>query len=331
MAELPISDVEAFQGAASVEAGDVEVIAYSGGNLPVVEQGQPTVALVDTSDTEIDPAEQGTLESVLTELQGSLDVSAVTVPVEQQTAVQLADATDTTINPAEDSTVQDVVNELQSALDVSGATVTVTDDGSLNIAGTVTVTEASTLAVEQQTPVGLENGVGTQVDPATEPTLSDVLSELQGSLDVSASTVPTEQQTPVGVEDSTGTQVDPATESTLADVLTELQSALDVSGATVPTTTDAADAGPFTARTTSTSTTVSVNPGRFGDETAVHVDASGSGTLTVGVSTDGGTTVDERTLSYDSTGLLETVPGFGYVEASANQNLNALSLSAKGL
>jgi len=287
MAELPISDVEAFQGAASVEAGDVEVIAYSGGNLPVVEQGQPTVALVDTSDTEIDPAEQGTLESVLTELQGSLDVSAVTVPVEQQTAVQLADATDTTISPAEDSTVQDVVNELQNALDVSGATVTVTDDGSLNIAGTVTVTEASTLAVEQQTPVGLENGAGTQVDPATE--------------------------------------------STLADVLTELQSALDVSGATVTTTTDAADAGPFTARTTSTSTTVSVNPGRFGDDTAVHVDATGSGTLTVGVSTDGGTTVDERTLSYDSTGLLETVPGFGYVEASANQNLNALSLSAKGL
>jgi citrate lyase gamma subunit len=287
MAELPISDVEAFQGAASVEAGDVEVIAYSGGNLPVVEQGQPTVALVDTSDTEIDPAEQDTLESVLTELQGSLDVSAVTVPVEQQTAVQLADATDTTISPAEDSTVQDVVNELQNALDVSGATVTVTDDGSLNIAGTVTVTEASTLAVEQQTPVG--------------------------------------------VEDSTGTQVDPATENTLADVLTELQSALDVSGATVTTTTDAADAGPVTARTTSTSTTVSVAPGRFGDETAVHVDASGSGTLTVGVSTDGGTTVDERTLSYDSTGLLETVPGFGYVEASANQNLNALSLSAKGL
>jgi len=287
MAELPISDVEAFQGAASVEAGDVEVIAYSGGNLPVVEQGQPTVALVDTSDTEIDPAEQGTLESVLTELQGSLDVSAVTVPVEQQTAVQLADATDTTISPAEDSTVQDVVNELQNALDVSEATVTVTDDGSLNVAGTVSVAEASTLAVEQQTPVG--------------------------------------------VEDSTGTQVDPATESTLADVLTELQSALDVSGATVTTTTDAADAGPFTARTTSTSTTVSVNPGRFGDETAVHVDASGSGTLTVGVSTDGGTTVDERTLSYDSTGLLETVPGFGYVEASANHNLNALSLSAKGL
>jgi len=221
MPELTISDVEAFQGASSVEAGDVEVIAYSGGNLPVVEQGQPTVALVDTSDTEIDPAEQDTLESVLTELQGSLDVSAVTVPVEQQTAVRAEDSTGTTINPAEDSTVQDVVNELQSPLDVSGATVT--------------------------------------------------------------------------------------------------------------TTTDSSDAGPFTARTTSVSTTVSVKPGRFGDETAVHVDASGSGTLTVGVSTDGGTTVDERTLSYDSTGLLETVPGFGYVEASANQNLNALSLSAKGL
>jgi len=106
---------------------------------------------------------------------------------------------------------------------------------------------------------------------------------------------------------------------------------LDVSDATVTTTTDSADAGPFTARTTATSTTVSVAPGRFGDETAVHVDASGSGTLTVGVSTDGGTTVDERTLSYDSTGVLESVPGFGYVEASANQNLNALSLSAKGL
>jgi len=199
MPELTITDVEAFQGASSVEAGDVEVVAYSGGNLPVVEQGTVTVSISGEP----------------------LDVSAVTVPVEQQAAVQLADATDTTISPAEDSTVQDVLTELQSALDVSDATVT--------------------------------------------------------------------------------------------------------------TTTDSADAGPFTARTTATSTTVSVEPGRFGDETAVHVDASGSGTLTVGVSTDGGTTVDERTLSYDSTGLLETVPGFGYVEASANQNLNALSLSAKGL
>jgi len=287
MGDLPITDVEAFQGASSVEAGDVEVIAYSGGSVPVAEQGQPTVALVDTTDTEVDPAEESTLESVLSELQGSLDVSAVTVPVEQQAAVQLADATDTTINPAEDGTVQDVVDELQSALDVSASTVTVTDDGSLNVAGTVTITEGNTLAVEQQSPVGVENGAGTQVDPATEPTLSDVLSELQG--------------------------------------------ALDVSGATVTTTTDGADAGPFTARTTSVSTTVSVNPGRFGGEIAVHVDASGSGTLTVGVSTDGGTTVDERTLSYDSTGLLETVPGFGYVEASADQNLTALSLSAKGL
>jgi hypothetical protein len=287
MTDLDINDVEAFQGASSVEAGDVEVVAYSGGDIPVVEQGTPTVTLVNTSDVEIDPAEQATLESVLSELEGSLDVSAVTVPVEQQTAVQLADATDTTISPAEDSTVQEVVDELQDALDVSGATVPVTDDGSFTVAGTVTVTEGNTLAVDQQTPVA--------------------------------------------VEDSSGTQIDPATESTLADVLTEVQSALDVSGATVTTTTDATDAGPFTARTTSVSTTVSVNPGRFGGETAVHVDASGAGTLTVGVSTDGGTTVDERTLSYDDTGLLETVPGFGYVEAFADSNLNALTLSAKGL
>jgi len=128
-------------------------------------------------------------------------------------------------------------------------------------------------------------------------------------LDVSASTVPVQEDTALDVSAAT----------------------LDVSAATVTQTTDGTDAGPYQDRTTGTGTTVSVNPGRFGGEVSIVVDATGSGTLTVGVSNDGGSTVDEFTVSYDSSGTNETVPGYGYVEATADQNINAVSISAKGL
>lgn len=70
------------------------------------------------------------------------------------------------------------------------------------------------LRVEQQTPVGIENTSGTQIDP---------LAAGNQPLDVSGATVPTEQQTPVGVENSSGTQIDPATAGDVSEVEAALQ------------------------------------------------------------------------------------------------------------
>lgn len=68
----------------------------------------------------------------------------------------------------------------------------------------------STVPTEQQTPVGVEDSTGTQVNPATESSLTSTLSREIASW--TAGTLAVEQQTPVGIEDSTGTQVDPRTD-----------------------------------------------------------------------------------------------------------------------
>jgi hypothetical protein len=91
---------------------------------------------------------------------------------------------------------------------------------------------AGTLAVEQQTPVGVEDSGGTQVDPATEGSLTS--EQAREVATWSAGTLPVEQQTPVGVEDSSGGQVDPATEGTLASRLTRELEADDGSGTYAP-------------------------------------------------------------------------------------------------
>ena len=106
---------------------------------------------------------------------------------------------------------------------------------------------------------------------------------------------------------------------------------LDVSDQTVSTTTDATDGGPYTDRTTTAGNTATVTPGRHGDPVSIVVDANGSGTLTVEVSQDGGNNWDAYTVAYDSSGVNEDVAGFGRVRASANQNLNALAIAAKGV
>jgi len=48
-------------------------------------------------------------------------------------------------------------------------------------------------------------------------------------------------------------------------------------------------------------------------------------------STDHAERVVNSDVSYSGDGTKESVPGYGYVEASADQNINAVSISAKGL
>lgn len=85
------------------------------------------------------------------------------------------------------------------------------------------VVAGANIPVEQQTPVKVEDSVGSTVDPATEGTLTDVDAKLGGTLAV-------EQQTPVQLEDTGGTGVDPATESTLAAIDSKLGGTLQTTG-----------------------------------------------------------------------------------------------------
>jgi len=107
---------------------------------------------------------------------------------------------------------------------------------------------------------------------------------------------------------------------------------LDVSAATVSQTTDSTDAGPYTDRVNTAGSNATISPGRHGQPVTIVADTSGTATLTVEVSVDGGTTWDAYTVSIGGAeGVKEEVSGFGDVRASVDQNLNALSISAKGL
>lgn len=92
------------------------------------------------------------------------------------------------------------------------------------------------------------------------------------------------------------------------------------------------DLATYSDRQTTTGNTASVSPGADGPAVEIVADTSGSATLTVEVSQDGGTNWDSYTVSIaDASGHKETVRGFADVRASVNQNLNALSISAKGV
>lgn len=126
-------------------------------------------------------------DSVLVDSNNALDVSAATVQTDltdqsgrNMGKLRLMNSSEVLIDPATETTLASIAGALDSnstdsvlvdsasALDASAAaleigawtagTLTVTDGGSFNIAGTV--------ATEQQTPVGVEDSVGTQVDPA---------------------------------------------------------------------------------------------------------------------------------------------------------------------
>jgi len=107
---------------------------------------------------------------------------------------------------------------------------------------------------------------------------------------------------------------------------------LDVSAATVSQTTDTSDAGPYADRVTATGTYAMISPGRHGQPVTIVADTSGTATLTIEVSVDGGANWDAFTVSIGGAeGVKKEVSGFGDVRASVDQNLNALALSAKGV
>jgi len=178
-----IQDNPAFQQGVSAEAGNVEIVAFSAGVLPVEQQ--TAVRLERQSGVEIDPAEESTLESVLTALQGTLTVTD-----------------DGTLSISGTTTVQE-----DTALDVSGATVTVTQQDPVAVSGVVSVQEdtavdvsAATVDVQEETPL--------DVSAATVSVQEDT------PLDVSAATVTVTQDSPVALQSVSGQSVSDTTTQT---------------------------------------------------------------------------------------------------------------------
>lgn len=186
---------------------DVDLAAQSTGNVSV-ELAADSL----TGNFDVDLAAQTS---------GALDVSGATVPTEQQSPIQLESSTGTNINPATEGTVDAIKTAAQalddalasnatdevrvaspSPLDVSAAEVDVdiasqtltnvsVELASDSLAGSLDVDLANvssgTLAVEQQTPVKVEDSQGTAIDPATEQKLESVRSLLDKLDDALAS------------------------------------------------------------------------------------------------------------------------------------------------
>lgn len=129
----------------------------------------------------------------------------------------------------------------------------------------------------------------------------------------------------VEVTDGAGTVVDPrdVTDRTGRDL--GKARLMDESGVLV-------DYGPFHDRVTATGTWATINPGVGGGAGATIVaDTSGAATLTVEVSNDGASWSAYTVSIGGSEGAKETVRGFAHVRAQADQNLNSLELSARGI
>lgn len=172
---------------------------------------------------------------------------------------------------------------------------------------------AGTLAVEQQTPVALEDNGGTAI--STSNPLSVDASQ-GGTVTVTddssfniAGTVATEQQTPVGIEDTSGTQADPFDQQDTAQ-------------------TTASDSG------TGSANAATLDLGRLRKAVDIHVDTSGDATLTVEVSEDDGTTWRTfDTVSY--TGASQEIEqyetAFRDIRAHLNQNRNEVVVVSRGV
>lgn len=112
------------------------------------------------------------------------------------------------------------------------ATAVELDDGTGTYAELQRTNNALNVAVESDSSsksgsVNIEDTTDTQVDPATEPTLSSIAGALASN---ATDTLQTEQQTPVGVEDSAGTQIDPRQQPDYATAYTTVD--LNATGAT---------------------------------------------------------------------------------------------------
>lgn len=248
--------------------------------------------LMDSGETLIDPATEPTLAAIaaalasnatdhlLVQEETALDVSAATVPTEQQTPVGLEDSGGVQVDPATEGT-------LSSEL-------------------------AREIATWSAGAIPLRDTGGTQIDPATEPTLAAIAAALasnatdhllvqeETALDVSAA--------PVGLEDTGGAQVDPAQ---------------NVDGASSSASTTSTGSGSAAA--------ISVPDGRT--TVTAAWDVSGSATVTVEVSPDGGTTWYQETTATPGsaeTGTTTFQTGFDDARIYVDQNLNSASIGAKG-
>lgn len=131
------------------DLGTVDVSDRSGREVGKVRVEDSSGTLIDPATNALEDALQSTAaadqDPFLVQEDSALDVSAQTVPTEQQTPIALEDDGGTAISTS----------------------------------NPLSVDAPNTLPVEQQTPVGVENSSGTQIDPATETTVSDIEVSLQ--------------------------------------------------------------------------------------------------------------------------------------------------------
>ena len=125
---------------------------------------------------------------------------------------QVENSGGTVIDPASEQTVTSVANLLDAIEDalasVASDSLLVDSNSALGVQSASPLdVSGATVPTEQQTPVAVEDSAGTQVDPATDGTLSSTLSREIASwtagtlpvqeaspMDVSAATVPTDSQ-----------------------------------------------------------------------------------------------------------------------------------------
>jgi hypothetical protein len=243
----------------------------------------------------------------------------------------------------------DPTTERFVALEVNGQGELVIS-GAVSISGTATVQEdtpldvsAATVPVEQQTPVSVEDSTGTQVNPATDSTLaSELVREIatwsagvlpiqeDTPLDVSAATLSVQEDTPLDVSaaavqaDVTDQQGRNLGKARLMDSANSLiDPAQNLSGGS--TTASAGGTGSANAAM------ITVPDGCR--TVTVGYDTSGTATVTVEVSPDGGATwYEHSTFSpSEAANAAETVTvGFDDVRAYIDQNHNSLHIGAKG-
>lgn len=177
---------------------DALVAALTSNGGDALRVSSPTPLDVSDAEVDVDLTTQTATPLTITD-DGSLVVASLPEPLDVSDSEVSVDLTTQSVTPLTVAVPGSVaVDSLPEPLDVSDAevdvdlntqtlgAVTVTDDGSL----VLDAANQSTLPVEQQSPVALEDDSGAVID-ASNP-------------------LATEQQSPVGIEDSTGTQTDPA-------------------------------------------------------------------------------------------------------------------------
>jgi hypothetical protein len=156
--------------------GEVELAVIAGEDtetgeaIPILAEGGVIQTLVTTSDGNaltdaLDSVGDATLRVTLDtdDLQSALDQNIEAFGGAPQSAVDVADRINQLFGALASQAGDSLLVDSNNALDVSAATVTVTDDGALAI----DAYNGGTLPTEQQSPVGVEDSGGSQIDPAT--------------------------------------------------------------------------------------------------------------------------------------------------------------------